>query len=140
MQHDLKARFLNFVYKVIEHSNSKINHHVTKHACRNPMSVCGRNCCDIVCKNGNVSMSVKEIYNEWYETCNEEMDCIAVLKEMIDVRKGRGSCHVFFLNTKQVSPSLLVVLVTFWKIALCYNGLFHFTLKVTCMQSIGCHI
>ncbi len=38
-------------------------------------------------------MIVKEIYNEWYKTlCNEQMDCISVLKEMIDVREGRGSC------------------------------------------------
>ncbi len=28
--------------------------------------------------------SVKDIYNEWYETlCNDEMDCISVLKEMM---------------------------------------------------------
>ncbi len=63
------------------------------------MSVCGRNWHDIVCRNGYVGMSVKEIYNEWYETlCNEEMDCISVLKEMIDVREGRGSCHIFNID------------------------------------------
>ncbi len=26
------------------------------------------------------------------------MDCISVLKEMIDVREGRGSCHVFNID------------------------------------------
>ncbi len=51
-----------------------------------------------VCKKGYVSMSVKDIYNEWYEACNEGMDCISVLKEMIDVREGRGSCHVFNID------------------------------------------
>ncbi len=46
------------------------------------MSVCCRNLHDIVCKNGYVSMCVKEIYNEWYETlCIEEMDCISALKK-----------------------------------------------------------
>ncbi len=35
----LKAMFLTFAYKAIEHSNSTING-VTKHASRNPMSVC----------------------------------------------------------------------------------------------------
>ncbi len=29
------------------------------------MSVCGKNWRDIVCKNGYVGMSVKEIYSEW---------------------------------------------------------------------------
>ncbi len=44
-------------------------------------------------------MSVKEIYNEWYETlCNEEMDCISLIKEMIDVRECRTSCHVFNID------------------------------------------
>ncbi len=39
------------------------------------------------------------MYNEWYETlCNEEMDCISVLKEMIDLREGRESCHVFNID------------------------------------------
>ncbi len=53
------------------------------------MSVCDRNWHDIVFKNGYVGMSVKEIDNEWYEIlCNEEMDCIHVLKEMIDIREG----------------------------------------------------
>ncbi len=60
------------------------------------MSVCGRNWCYIVCKNGYIGMSIKEIFNEWYETLwNEEMDCISVLKEMIDIREGRY--HVIFL-------------------------------------------
>ncbi len=55
---------------------------------------------DIVCKNGYVGMSVKDIYNESYETlCNDDMDCISVLKEMIDVREGRGSCHVFNIDS-----------------------------------------
>ncbi len=53
------AWFLKFVYKALQHSNSTINH-ITKHACGNPMYVCGRNWHAIVCKNG---MSAQEIYN-----------------------------------------------------------------------------
>ncbi len=91
----LKARFLKVVYKALEHYNSTTNN-ITRHACRNPMSVCGRNRHDIVGKNGYVGMNVKEIYNEWYKTLsNEEMDCISVLKEMIDIREGKGSCNIF---------------------------------------------
>ncbi len=57
--------------------------------------------------------------------------------EVVKCRQGRihyshvmlaGFLFLFFF-TKQASPSLLVFLVTFWKIALCYNGLFHITLK-----------
>ncbi len=44
-------------------------------------------------------INMKEIYNKWYETlCNEEMDCISVLKEMFDIREGRGSCDVFNID------------------------------------------
>jgi hypothetical protein len=39
------------------------------------------------------------IYNDWYETmCNEEIDCVSVLKEMIDIREGRGTCHAFNID------------------------------------------
>ncbi len=73
MNLQLKARFLNFVYKALEHSYCTINH-ITKHACRNPISISGRNWCSIICKNGYVGKSMKEIYNKWYETlCDEEM-------------------------------------------------------------------
>ncbi len=34
-----------------------------------------------------------------------------------------------FFFTKQALPSLLLILVTFGEIALCYNGLLHITLK-----------
>jgi hypothetical protein len=94
----LKARFLKFISKAIEHPNSTISH-VSKHACRNPMSVCGRNWRDIVCVNSVIGMSVNDIYNDWYETlCNEEIDSVSVLKEMIDIREGRGTCDVFNID------------------------------------------
>ncbi len=60
------------------------------------MSVCGRQWHDIVYKNGYVAMSVKEIYNNWYETlCNEEMDCIYVLRRKCLIY-GREKDHVMF--------------------------------------------
>ncbi len=63
------------------------------------MSVCGRNWNAIVCKNSYGGMSVKEMYNEWYETlCNEEIYCVSVLNEIIDIRKGQGSCDVFNID------------------------------------------
>ncbi len=48
------------------------------------MSVCGRKWHDIVCKNDYVGMSVKEIYNEWYETLrNEEMFIMSGMKHYV---------------------------------------------------------
>ncbi len=52
-----KARFLTFVFKALEHYKSTVNY-ITKHACRNPISVCDRSWHDIVYKNGYVGMSV----------------------------------------------------------------------------------
>ena len=43
-------------------------------------------------------MNVKDVYSEWYETiCDEEIDSVSVLKEMIDVRDGRGKCDIFHM-------------------------------------------
>ncbi len=95
---ELKARFLKCIYKALEHSNSTINQ-ITKYACRNSISVCGTTWSDIVCKMFYVGMSVKEIYNDWYETlCNEEINCISLVNKMIDIREGRGSCDVFNID------------------------------------------
>ncbi len=58
------------------------------------MSVCDRKWHDIVSTYGYIDMSVKEIYNEWYE----EMDCISVLKEIIDIREGKGSWDIFNID------------------------------------------
>ncbi len=103
----LKERFLKFICKDLEHSSSTINQ-ITKHACMNPMSVYGRNWCDIICKNGYVGMRVKEIYNEWYETLyNKEMDCISVLEEMIDVREGRDYVTCYILPMTYAPTSLI---------------------------------
>ncbi len=39
------------------------------------MPVCGRNWSEVVCVNGVVTESVKEIYNEWYGSVDvKEMD------------------------------------------------------------------
>ncbi len=61
----LKARFVKFVHKALNHNNSVIKS-VTKYAYNNPMSVCCRNWSEFVCVNGVVTESVNEIYNEWY--------------------------------------------------------------------------
>ncbi len=78
----LKARFVKFIHKALNHNNSVIKS-VTKYACNNPMSVCGRNWSECVCVC--VTESVKEIYNEWYGSVDvTEMDTVSVLNDMID--------------------------------------------------------
>ncbi len=90
----LKARFVKFIHKVLNHNNSVINS-VTKYACNNTMSVRGRNWSEFVCINGLVTESVREIYNGSVDVT--EMDTVSVLNDMIDVRDGWGSCSI--LNT-----------------------------------------
>ncbi len=95
----LKARFVKFIQKALNHNNSAIKS-VTKYACNNPMSVCGRNWSEFVSMNGVVTESVKEIYNEWHGSVDvTEMDTVSVLNDMIDVRDGWGSCSI--LNTEE---------------------------------------
>ncbi len=60
----LNTSFEKFIYRAIEHSNSIINH-VTKHVCRNPMYVCGRNWCDI-------------LWTIYIYTCNLCNNCLTI--------------------------------------------------------------
>ncbi len=96
----LKARFVKFIHRALNHNISVIKG-VTKYACNNPMSVCGRNWSEFVCMNRVVTESVKEIYNEWYGSVDvTEMDTVSMLNDMIDVRDGWGSCYI--LDTEDV--------------------------------------
>ncbi len=81
----LKARFVKFIAKALNHNNSIIKS-ITKYVCNNTMSVWGRNWSGFVYV---VTESVKEIYNEWYGLVDvKEMDTVSVLNDMIDVRVG----------------------------------------------------
>ncbi len=77
--------------------------------------------------NSHYRIFIPLFYSEWLKV-------IAVLKKftitcMYHIITSMYFLFFLFFLTKQASPSLLVVLVTFWKMALCYNGIFHFTLK-----------
>ncbi len=97
----MKARFIKFIHKALTHNNYEIKI-VTKYACKNPMSVCGRNWSELVCVNGVITESVKEIYNEWYGSADvTEMDTVSMLNDMIDVRERWGCCSI--LNTEDVN-------------------------------------
>ncbi len=103
----LKARFVKFIRKALNHDNSVIKS-VTKYACNNPMSVFGRKWGEFVCVNGVVIESVKEIYNEWFGSVDAtEMDTVSVLNDMIDVRDGQGYSSI--LKTEDVNFIINVI-------------------------------
>ncbi len=80
------------LHKALNHNNSVIKS-VTKYACNNLLSVCDRNWSEIVCVNGVVTQSVKEIFNEWYGSVDvTEMDTVSVLNDKIYGRDEWGSC------------------------------------------------
>ncbi len=89
--------------KALEHDNSTLKY-VTTLACRNPMSVSGRNwrdCINFAQDISMISMNVKQVYGEWHDTVSDnEIDSVYILREMIEVREGRAKCDIF--NTDDV--------------------------------------
>ncbi len=100
----LKARFLKFMCKALVHDNSTLKY-VTKLACWNLMSVSGRNWCD--CFNfardiSMISMNVKQVYGEWYETVSDnEIESVCILRKMIEVREGRAKCDILNIDDEE---------------------------------------
>ncbi len=101
----LKAIFVKFVKymcKALEHDNPVVKY-VAKVSCLNPMSVSGRNWCDCITIQNEVSMvdvNVKNVYKEeWYDSVSvNEIDSAFVVKEMIDVRDGSIKCEIFNID------------------------------------------
>ncbi len=63
-----------------------------------------------------------------YIDCEQHLNKPQITQMTESTFPDKNDTFFFFFLTKQALPSLLEVLVTFWKIALCYNGIFHFTL------------
>ncbi len=81
------------------HDNSTLKY-VTKPACKNPMSVRGRNWCDCINLSQDISMismNLKQVYGEWYNTVSE-IDSVCILREMIEVREGMAKCDIFNID------------------------------------------
>ncbi len=76
--------------KALVHNNSTLKY-VTKLACQNPMSVSGRNWRDFINFAQDISMismNVKQVYGEWYDTVVSDNDIVSVCilrKKMISV-------------------------------------------------------
>ncbi len=87
--------------KALVHDNSTLKY-VTKLACQNLMSVCGRNWCDCINFAQDINMicmNVKQVYGEWYDTVSDkEIDSVCILREMIEVREGMAKCDIFNID------------------------------------------
>ncbi len=84
--------------EALVHDNSTLKY-VTKLACRNPMSLRGRNWRDFAQDISMISMNVKQVYGEWYDTISDnEIDIVCILREMIEVREGRAKCDIFKID------------------------------------------
>ncbi len=69
------------------HNESTLKY-VTKQACKNPMSVSGRNWHDCIYFAQDIIMiskNVKKVYGEWYDRVSDnEIDSVCILREMIE--------------------------------------------------------
>ncbi len=66
------------------------------------MFVSGRNWCDCIDFAQDISMismNVKQVYDEWYDTVSyNEIDSVCILREMIEVRYGMAKCDIFNID------------------------------------------
>ncbi len=91
--------------KALVHGNSTLKY-VTKLACRNPMSVNGRNWLDCINLAEDIRMILKLVYGEWYDTVSDnEIDSVYILREMIEVR---AKCDMFNIDDVEFINDLCV--------------------------------
>ncbi len=61
------------------------------------MSVSGRNwrdCINVAQDISIISMNVKQVYGEWYDTVSDNQ----IDSEMIEIREGRAKCDIFNID------------------------------------------
>ncbi len=98
----LKARLLKKIMcKALVHDNPTLKY-VTKLACRNTMSVSGRNwrdCINFAQDISIISMNVKHVYGEWYDTVSDnETGSVCILREMIEGREGLNGLFLILMR------------------------------------------
>jgi hypothetical protein len=94
LEAQLSYRFICFIKKCLVHGNSVVRN-VALLALSNPMSCAGNNYRQVVNKYENVLNNPSCVYNEFYCMCEDNIDDIAVLRDMIDVRDGFKTCELF---------------------------------------------
>ncbi len=63
-----------------------------------------RDCINVAQDISMISMNVKQVYSEWYDTCTvsyNEIYCVCILREMIEVREGMAKCDIFNIDDEE---------------------------------------
>ncbi len=93
----LKYRFICFLKKYLNHDNVTVKN-VALIALNNPMSCVGNNYRHILSKYQNVLNNPKYLYDHFYSMCDDNMDIITVLKDMIDMTDVFKTCAYYTNN------------------------------------------
>ncbi len=93
----LKYRCIYFLKKCLDHDNSTVKI-VALIALNNPMSCEGNNYKHILSKYQNVLNNPTCVYDHFYSMCDDNIDIITVLRDMIDVRDGFKACAYYTNN------------------------------------------
>ncbi len=83
----LKYKFICFLKQCLDDDNAIVKN-VTLIALNNIMCCAGNNYRHILSKYQNVFNNPTCVYDHFYSMCDDNMDIISVLREMIDVRIG----------------------------------------------------
>ncbi len=92
-----KYRLIFFLKKYLDHDNATVKN-VALIALNNPMSCAGNNYRHILSKYQNVLNNPTCAYDHFYSMCDDNMDIITVLRDMIDVRDGFKTCAYYTNN------------------------------------------
>ncbi len=93
----LKYRFICFLKKYLDHDNATVKN-VCLIAINNPISCARKNDRHILSKYRNVLNNLTCVYDHFYSMCDDNMDIITVLRDMIDVRDGFKTCAYYTDN------------------------------------------
>ncbi len=92
-----KYRFICFLKKCLDHDNTTAKN-VALIALNNHMSFARNNYRHILSKYQNVLNNPTCVYDHFYSMCDDNMDIITVLSDMIDVRDGFKACAYYTHN------------------------------------------
>ncbi len=93
----LKYSFICFLKKYLDHNNASVKN-VALIALNNPMYCVGNNYSHILSKYHNVLNNPTCVYDHFYSMCDDNMDIITVLRDMIDVIDGFKTCAYYTHN------------------------------------------
>ncbi len=83
----LKYGFICFLKKCMDHDNATVQN-VALIALNNPLFCAGNTNRQILSKYQNILNNPTCVYDHFYSMCEENMDIITILRDVIDVRDG----------------------------------------------------